>query len=112
MNLPHKTCDQQRLRLLLADQLPESVQAEVAEHLAQCASCRQALESFAGDAPWWSEVESCLRANADLASRSHAPPSEPCSSADVRSFSEAKSCDESFAADFVVDFLEPCDQPD
>ena len=71
-----------------------------------------ALESFAGDAPWWSEVESCLRANADLASRSNAPPSEPSSSADDRSFSEAKSCDESFAADFVVDFLEPCDQPD
>src|SRR5262245_18182940 len=109
MNLPHKTCDPQRLRLLLADQLPEPLQEEVAEHLAHCSSCRQALESFAGDAPWWSEVESCLRANAEPASISNGPRSKPPSSAEALSFGDAKSCDESFAADFVVDFLEPCE---
>src|SRR5262245_597456 len=64
-NIPPNVCDTDRLRLLLADQLPESLQEEVAEHVAQCESCRRTLESFAGDAGWWSEVESCFRANAE-----------------------------------------------
>ncbi len=102
MNVPEKTCDAERLRLLLADQLPELLQAEVAEHVAQCAECRAKLESFAGDVGWWSEVESCLRTNAE-----HVGESSGTSS----SLNESRTSDESFAADFVVDFLEPCDQP-
>lgn len=93
--LPRTPCDAERLRLLLADQLPESVQAEAAEHVAQCADCRQALELFAGDAGWWSEVQACLLANAGALS----------------GYGEPHRCDESFAADFVVDFLQPCDRP-
>ena len=102
MNVPEKTCDAERLRLLLADQLPESLQVEVAEHVAQCAECRAKLESFAGDVGWWSEVETCLRTNAE-----HVGESSGASS----SLNESRTSDESFAADFVVDFLEPCDQP-
>ena len=103
MNVPDKTCDAERLRLLLADQLPELLQAEVAEHVAQCAECRKKLELFAGDVGWWSEVESCFRANAEAVSAS---------SGAASSHGEARTSDESFAADFVVDFLEPCDRPD
>src|SRR5262245_40999773 len=65
-NQPIK-CDASRLQLLLEDQLPEKLQTEVAEHLAQCADCRTKLESLAGDAGWWSEVESCFRANSSRA---------------------------------------------
>ena len=103
MNVPEKTCDAERLRLLLADQLPESLQAEVAEHVAQCADCRAKLESFAGDVGWWSEAESCLRTNAEHIGESSGASSSP---------NESRTSDESFAADFVVDFLEPCDQPE
>lgn len=103
MNVPEKTCDAERLRRLLADQLPEAVQAEVAEHLATCADCRAKLESFAGDVGWWSEVETCLRDNAEQIGESSGASS---------SNSEARSSDESFAADFVVEFLEPCEQPE
>lgn len=99
---PYTACDIDRLRRLLTDQLPERQQSEVAEHLVDCAGCRQTLESLAGDQSWWTEVESCLRTHAaeaidstGLASPLHEPAEE----------------DESFTADFVVDFLEPSEQP-
>jgi serine/threonine protein kinase len=99
---PYMACDIDRLRRLLTDQLPERQQSEVAEHLVECAGCRQTLESLAGDQSWWTEVESCLRTHAGdatdstgLASPLHEPAEE----------------DESFTADFVVDFLEPSEQP-
>lgn len=103
MNVPEKTCDAERLRLLLADQLSESLQAEVAEHVAQCAECLQKMESFAGNVGFWSEVESCLRTNAEQVGESSGASS---------SLNESRTSDESFAVDFVVDFLEPCDQPE
>jgi serine/threonine protein kinase len=99
---PHTACDIDRLRRLLTDQLPERQQSEMAEHLVDCAGCRQTLESLAGDQNWWTEVESCLRTHAGdttdsagLASPLHEPADE----------------DDSFTADFVVDFLEPSEQP-
>jgi serine/threonine protein kinase len=100
LNTPEKTCDIERLRLLLADQLPEPTQSELAEHVAACEKCRQALENFAGDAGWWSDVATCFRANADQASGA------------TSSHAEAPRPDESFTADFVVDFLAPTDQPE
>jgi serine/threonine protein kinase len=100
-------CDAQCLRLLLADQLPDSLQVEMAEHLTDCENCREALNSMAGDSKWWREVESCLRASA--------PPAEQSSGSFVKDLSalddEIDSAD-LFAADFVVDFLEPCDLRD
>jgi serine/threonine protein kinase len=103
MDLPDKTCDIERLRLLLSDQLPEETQSQLADHVARCAACRQALESFAGDAAWWSDVTTCFKSHAELAGRSGAA---------TTLLPEAPRSDESFAADFVVDFLEPCERPD
>jgi eukaryotic-like serine/threonine-protein kinase len=94
------TCDQERLRLLLSDQLPPAFQKEVSEHVAGCDSCRRALESLAGDATWWAEVESCLRA-CSAEEKNSVPASED----------EADGA-EPFDVDFVVDFLEPCDEPE
>lgn len=103
MAIPSKTtCDIDRLRLLLADQLPERQQLEVADHISDCANCQRALESMAGDLGWWSEVESCLRTHAGNTTNGDD------SAAGLRDSDEL---DESFTADFVVDFLEPSDQP-
>jgi serine/threonine protein kinase len=99
---PHTACDIDRLRRLLTDQLPERQQSEMAEHLVDCAGCRQTLESLAGDQSWWTEVESCLRTHAGEATESAglgSPLHEPAEE------------DESFTAEFVVDFLEPSEQP-
>ncbi|MEX0712762.1 MAG: serine/threonine-protein kinase, partial [Pirellulales bacterium] len=100
------TCDHQRLRLLLAEQLPERLEAEAIEHVASCRRCRQELESLAGDAAWWSEVASCFRASATLAVGT-APPEE----STAGSKEEPPESDDSLAADFAVDFLAPCGQP-
>lgn len=99
MPLPH--CDVEHLRMLLADQLPAPKQAEIAEHLSQCAECRQTLEAFAGDARWWTEVETCFRTHE----------AELSSTGGVSKLSGAET-GEAFTTDFVVDFLEPCDQPE
>lgn len=95
------TCDADRLKQLLADQLPEPLQAEVAEHVAECSECRQYLDSLAGDPSWWSEVECCFRAN---------PQPEPLDERVAQS-TELAGLDRSFAADFAVGFLEPSEQP-
>lgn len=103
MAIPSKTtCDVDRLRLLLADQLPERQQLEVADHISDCADCRRALESMAGDLGWWSEVESCLRTHAGSTTNGDDPSGV---------LGDSDELDESFTADFVVDFLEPSEQP-
>lgn len=98
-------CDDERLRLLLANELPPELEAEAAEHVAECAECRRKLESMAGDQDWWTELKSCLslhtgrmsaRRLADTTAASHTP--------------ELSGGQESFSADFAVDFLEPCEQ--
>ena len=99
---PQTACDIDRLRRLLTDQLPERQQSEVADHLADCIACRQTLESLAGDVGWWSEVEACLR--------THAGDSTDTAGL-ARPLNEPAEEDESFTADFVVDFLEPSEQP-
>src|SRR5689334_9497051 len=101
MSSPGISCNTDRLRLLLADQLPEQQQREIADHLSECDSCRGLLESFAGDKGWWTEVQSCLRTHAQ---DSHA-------SDDSALAIDSLESHESFAADFVVDFLEPSDEP-
>ena len=100
-------CNAQQLRLLLNDELPQSLQTEMADHVAGCESCRLALESLAGDASWWSEVESCLKANeSELTPGGHPP------ALDAASQGEATSNSDVLDFDFVVDFLDPCDQPE
>lgn len=110
MNQPPTNCSHDQLRLLLADQLPEARQAEITEHVAGCESCRQALESLAGDAGWWSEVEACFRTHAQQVGQSSS--GHRMTSAESPECVHDSSDDDSFAADFVVDFLEPSNQPE
>ncbi|HVC97893.1 MAG TPA: serine/threonine-protein kinase [Pirellulales bacterium] len=98
-------CDTERLRLLLADQLPDSLQVEMAEHVASCESCRRTLESLAGDARWWSEVETCLRSG--VAQERHSTGSSAVNSA---SEGEASGSADEFGVDFGIDFLDACDR--
>ena len=60
------SCDHERLRLLLADELPPEIEPETTEHLATCPSCRKQLESLAGNQDWWTELQTCLGENAGL----------------------------------------------
>jgi serine/threonine-protein kinase len=98
-------CDSERLRLLLADQLSDSAQKEIAEHVAACENCRRVLESFAGDAAWWAEVQTCLKENAAQVGQTPDLPAVKAPAA-ADSIPAADALD----VDFVVDFLEPCDQ--
>jgi serine/threonine protein kinase len=106
LNMPSRpttACDTDRLRLLLTDQLPDRLLSEVTEHVANCSECQQALETIAADAGWWSEVESFLRSHAAVAAKFGPDSSVP---------DEELGAYDPFSADFVVDFLEPCDQPE
>jgi hypothetical protein len=55
------SCDPNRLRLLLADEMPPELAAEVTAHIAECLKCQQMLASLAGDEDWWAEVTACLK---------------------------------------------------
>jgi serine/threonine-protein kinase len=100
-------CDDERLRLLLASDLPPALEAEVTDHVAACPSCRRKLESFAGDQDWWTEVKSCFSQNVGLI-----PASRSSDTSHTLNRSEHSGDSESYAADFAVDFLQPCNQPE
>ncbi len=102
------SCDDERLRWLLAGQLPPETETAVTEHVAACSACRQKLESLAGDQAWWQEVQTCFRQNAS-ASQSTA---ERVHSSHRSSGGETADELEYSVADFAVDFLEPCGQPE
>lgn len=97
------SCDHERLRMLLANELPPEIEPEITEHVATCQSCRKQLESLAGNQDWWTELQTCFGENAGLIISNGATSSSP----DSR-ISHPENDDETFAADFAVDFLEPC----
>jgi hypothetical protein len=107
MAKPKGSCDPERLKLLLADEIPPDIEAEVIEHIAKCSKCRAMLDSLAGDADWWLEVKTCFTKNAEVLSRNDVSPES-----NFPIDSECAAAGDSFAADFAVDFLEPCQQPD
>ena len=101
------SCDFERLRLLLANELPPEVEAETTDHVAACPSCRKKLELLAGDQDWWTEVKTCFGENASSIDSNGA------SDASQEShISNPAIDDDSFTVDFTVDFLEPCEQPE
>lgn len=53
-------CDRERLRQLLDDALPETVQTEVAAHLETCRGCRVELEVMAADESIWRDTRDAL----------------------------------------------------
>src|SRR5580704_8202629 len=55
-----KACDKRRLREVLAGEVAGQIEAEVADHLQSCESCRHDLELLAGGAEWWHDVRSFL----------------------------------------------------
>ena len=65
MNPSNALCDDNQLRLLLANQLPPELEHVVAGHLTGCSACKQKLETLAGDGDWWSTVKTCFAQNAD-----------------------------------------------
>jgi serine/threonine protein kinase len=57
---PRFHCDQNRLRLALADQLGDDAQEALVTHLEQCDDCRTQLEALAAGRDWWRKAESHL----------------------------------------------------
>src|SRR5581483_3251860 len=57
---PRYSCDQNRLRLALADQLGEDAQEALVTHLEHCDDCRNQLEALAAGRDWWRKAESHL----------------------------------------------------
>lgn len=100
---PTTACDVERLRLLLSDQLSDRMQAEAADHVAECGQCQRTLETMAGDADWWTEVESILRTHSAVVDNV---------GSGAGTHGERIESHEFVSSDFVVDFLEPCDEPE
>ena len=106
------TCQelQDLLEQSLRESLSDSNESRVTEHLSECESCRQELESLAAAPAMWQQVERVLRdeSNSDdtratghwrpLDSAAANPPSQPATF--------------SALADFAVDYLQPCNRPD
>ena len=82
------SCDPNRLRLLLADQLPEDSHAEVARHVETCRSCQQRLETLAAEACWWSDAAELLRPSEEGGPSEDDGPSAPARRLDFLSESE------------------------
>ena len=55
------SCDPNRLRLLLDDELPEDSQADLTRHVETCRRCRRRLEALAAEACWWPDAAELLR---------------------------------------------------
>ncbi len=108
-----RSCSVESLRLLLANELSPDAETQTAEHVAECPGCQRELESLAGDRQWWTEVRTCLREsdllNADVDSMAN---SDHLPETGTAIPSPAPHEEESFAADFAVDFLQPCEQPE
>src|SRR5687768_17121236 len=93
--------DHDCLQRLLEDALADPLASEVAEHVADCAQCRRQLESLAGHPQWWSQA--CSGVKAILAD----PAAFSSQSGDSQPVAASSASDDSFATDFVVDFLAP-----
>jgi serine/threonine-protein kinase len=109
MNYEVTHYDQDCLRRLLEDALPEPLSSEVAEHVADCPECRNQLESLAGNPEWW--LQACSGMKAILAD----PAAYMSSGSEIRPLSESSASagsDDAFATDFAVDFLDPTHNPE
>lgn len=97
-------CDRDRLKRLLDESLPETVESEVSEHVAVCPTCQAELEAIAAERSWWAEAEQRLsKSDFDRQVNGLADSDQP----ETRFISD--SSDEPYVADFAVDCLEPSD---
>jgi len=100
--------DSEDLQRLLDDALPEPLAGEVAEHVADCPDCRAHLEGLAGQPNWWSQACDGVKAILDdPAAYSSTGDELPAGAHGLTTAAH----DDSFAATFAIDFLEPTDEP-
>lgn len=100
-------CDPDLLRRSLNDELTEQQEEQLAAHLAECRSCQQQLEQFAGSKDDWTRIGKALVTE----QRSGSEFLRPVTNTQVDD-SHAHAGVQQFIADFAVDFLEPCTAPD
>jgi len=100
------SCDPNRLRLLLDDQLPGDSQADVARHVETCRRCQRRLERLAAQAYWWSDAAELLRP-----SEEDGPSGQPLASRIRESHDHSTQLDGSPPPAPRLDFLSPSDDP-
>ena len=66
--------DTSQLEALLEDILPKPEQTQLEEHLSQCETCRQRIESLAADSGWWDRVRQSVTS---VAAQDHAAARRP-----------------------------------
>lgn len=109
-------CSRDLLESSLSFELSELQEAELAEHLSECVECQHLLEQLAADQQQWSRVEGVLKQESRTSLR--APDTADKSSDSTRMYmsSSLRPDDQQplaeNAADFAVEFLEPCEAPD
>ena len=102
MNSRTRHCDDHRLELLLANQLTEPEQNDVAQHIEGCVACRTQLECLAGSTEWWSDVSDFLRPHTLDRHETKGRATTP---------TQLLSTDDIGPVEFSLDFLERSDNP-
>ena len=106
------SCNPDRLKQLLDEQLSDVEQVAVAEHLEDCDACRSALESLAAGHQWWNEASSLLRSEKETVGKWNAETSSSVGDSDNDDFIVSPlSTVESSIGNVPLDFLEPSDSP-
>lgn len=100
------SCDHDRLRLLLKDELGDADRAVVEKHLDECDLCCEALESFAGDDSWWKDASSLL-SPIDGSDSDEVASEKPLRLLQSSPLSSV----EKMVGEMSLDFLEPSDSP-
>ena len=106
------SCDRNRLKLLLNDQLTLREARHTEEHLDQCPTCRRDLEWMAADPHWWRDASEFLRLASDEPTQSVALSSS--SRPDEGAQSSQHNCGcamEPTTFDVVLEYLEPGNDP-
>ena len=76
MVAPANSCDRNRLRQLIDDQLPAEIQSDLVRHLDQCPVCRDQLEKLAAPERWWRATHDSLSGVDDAGGESRAQHSD------------------------------------
>ena len=113
LNIEH--CSDEVLKRALSDALSDLEEQTAVRHLSECSACQERLELLAADRDTWIRMAASLNQSAPPRIATVSGPmdvmdvrTELFSAADVNAVSD----DDSFDADFAVQFLSPSDDPD
>ena len=101
-SIANQHCSAEQLQRVLADSLSEAEERAITLHLSECDSCRQQLEALAADEGTWTRAAGCLSGSEQPGRGAPGPGCSPVNTSD----------DDTFDADFAVQFLSPSNSAD